>query len=160
MKISVELLKVIVVFIDTSLCPQSSYLHCSSSGCSSVGDTLLAIRAPIGTQLEVPIPENVSCERLPLFRLRLSRYCPFHPGFLCSHPGRQRPEEVPDPPQELVRSHRGAAGQQRPVQRLSRRPARPPSRRCPTEPPGTDAYLSATQRCLPGLRRCVILLLI
>lgn len=44
--------------------------HHSSPACpSSSGDTLLAIRAPIGTQLEVPIPEAVSyvCGILPVF---------------------------------------------------------------------------------------------
>lgn len=34
--------------------------NCSHSPPPSTGDTLLAIRAPIGTQLEVPIPESVS----------------------------------------------------------------------------------------------------
>lgn len=38
----------------------NSLCHSSPASPSSSGDTLLAIRAPIGTQLEVPIPESVS----------------------------------------------------------------------------------------------------
>ena len=39
---------------------RNSLYYSSPASSFSSGDTLLAIRAPIGTQLEVPIPESVS----------------------------------------------------------------------------------------------------
>ena len=41
-------------------CRACKHSHSSLACSSTSGDTLLAIRAPIGTQLEVPIPESVS----------------------------------------------------------------------------------------------------
>lgn len=50
----------------------------------SSGDTLLAIRAPIGTQLEVPVPEAVSWILWDLGSLSLSSSC--HRVSCCSFP--------------------------------------------------------------------------
>lgn len=64
MKISVGHLKVIVsrawICRHFALSLKSNFSHSPPPRPPSTGDTLLAIRAPIGTQLEVPIPESVS----------------------------------------------------------------------------------------------------
>lgn len=114
------------------------------------GDTLLAIRAPIGTQLEVPVPEAVSgtCG------IFCFAFCTIQllTDFSARCPGPQWPEEIPDPTQELHWSHRGVTGQQRPVQCLPCGSTRPSSGRCPPESPDTNVntYLSAVHCRLPG----------
>ena len=64
MKTFVELLKVLVshAYLYTVEFHSfvTSFFQLSPPFLTSTGDTLLAIRAPIGTQLEVPIPEAVS----------------------------------------------------------------------------------------------------
>lgn len=77
------------------------------------GDTLLAIRAPIGTQLEVPIPEAVSCVCMVCVgQVHLLLFCFMsQTGCLCVYPGPQRAKKIPDPSQEFIWSYRGFAGQ-------------------------------------------------
>jgi len=51
-------------------------------------------------------------------------------------PAPQRAQEVPDPSEELVGSHRGSAGEQGPQQPVSGGLARPAPGGHPAEPPG------------------------
>lgn len=118
----------------------------------SSGDTLLAIRAPIGTQLEVPIPESVGYVSCILGSVLSSS----HPCVSCitlgvtCHSDSQWTEEVPDPPEKRDWSHWGFTGQQRPIQCLPCCVASSSSRWNPPKPSnaGGNAYLSAL--CFPG----------
>lgn len=89
-----------------------NYCFCLKADLISPGNTLLAVRAPAGTQLEVPIPKAVSLEAL-------NRRMTFYYGRLESHdcislilPGAEQPCKVPDLSEEHQWANRCRAAEQ------------------------------------------------